>query len=105
MASMRQKPSGRWEARYRDPSGVMRARTFATKTEARAWVKEIETDVRRGDWIDPRLARSTFAAWADEYLLTIVHLRAITRGDYERIVDVHLLPAFADWPISQIEQV
>jgi integrase len=105
MASLRQKPSGRWEARYRDPSGVMRARTFSTKTEARAWVRETETDVRRGDWIDPRLTRTTFEQWADEYLLTIVHLREITRGDYTRIVDVHLLPAFGDWPISQIEQV
>jgi len=31
MASARQKPSGRWEARYRDPSGVMRARTFSIR--------------------------------------------------------------------------
>jgi integrase len=105
MASLRQKPSGRWEARYRDPSGVMRARTFSTKTEARDWVKETETDVRRGDWIDPRLTRTTFEQWADEYLLTIVHLREITRGDYTRIVDLHLVPAFGEWPISQIEQV
>jgi hypothetical protein len=82
MASLRQKPSGRWEARYRDDGGRMHARTFATKTEATRWSKEVETDVRRGDWVDPRLARTSFGEWADEYLTAIVHLRSVTRGDY-----------------------
>jgi integrase len=105
MASVRQKESGRWEARYRDARGQMHARTFPTKGEASRWAKEMETDVRRGEWVDPRLARTTFAQWAAEYLTTIVHLRAVTRGDYERIVRVHLLPAFADAPVAHIEQV
>jgi hypothetical protein len=60
----------------------MHARTFATKTEATRWSKEVETDVRRGDWVDPRLARTSFGEWADEYLTAIVHLRSVTRGDY-----------------------
>jgi integrase len=83
----------------------MHARTFPTKTRATRWAKEMETDVRRGEWVDPRLARTTFGEWAAEYLTTIVHLRAVTRGDYERIVRVHLLPSFADWPVAHIEQV
>lgn len=55
----------------------MHARTFPTKGEATRWAKEMETDVRRGEWVDPRLARTTFAQWAAEYLTTIVHLRAV----------------------------
>ncbi|MGH9039966.1 MAG: hypothetical protein ACRDZ3_07030, partial [Acidimicrobiia bacterium] len=104
MASVRQKDSGLWEARYRDARGQMHARTLPTKGEATRWAKEMETDVRRGEWVDPRLARTTFTQWAAEYLTTIVHLRAVTRGDYERIVRVHLLPAFADAPVAYIEQ-
>jgi integrase len=83
----------------------MYARTFPTKGEATRWAKEMETDVRRDEWVDPRLARTTFGDWAVEYLTTIVHLRAVTRGDYKRIVRVHLLPAFAEWPVAHIEQV
>ncbi len=105
MASIRRKPSGAWEARYRDAKGTMHARTFATKTAAALWSKEVETDVRRGDWVDPRLARTTFARWADDYLTTIVHLRSVTRGDYERQLRVHILPIFGDWPIAHIEPV
>lgn len=41
----------------------------------------------------------------NEYLTTIVHLRNITRGDYERQLRVHILPVFEDWPIAQIQQV
>ncbi len=49
MASFRRKPSGRWEARYRDARGTMHAQTFPTKTAGIRWAKEVETDVRRGE--------------------------------------------------------
>ena len=105
MASIRQKPSGHWEARYRDARGRMHARTFATKTAASRWAKSAETDVERGDWIDPRLGRTTLQHWSDEYLSTIVHLRAVTRRDYERQLRVHILPALGHEPVARIEQV
>lgn len=84
MASIRPKPSGRWEARYRDARGRLHARTFPTKTAARRWAADMESDVRRGTWVDPKLARTTFGEWALEFLGAIVHLRAVTRADYER---------------------
>lgn len=105
MASFRQKPSGQWEARYRDRKGKMHARSFSTKTEARRWANDTEVDLRRGDWVDPTLGRATFGSWADEYLSTIIHLRNVTRGDYEGALRVHILPAFENYPVAQIEQV
>lgn len=105
MASLRQKPSGRWEARYRDQFGAQHAHTFDTKALARRWVAEMETDVRRGEWVDPGLGRVTFDEWAAEYLRTIVHLRAVTQGDYERALRIHVLPAFAGRPIAAIDHV
>jgi len=105
VASIRQKSSGKWEARYRDAKGDMHARTFDTKTAARKWAADMEADIRRGDWVDPRLGRTTFADWAEEYLGTIVHLRNVTRGDYAGALRTHLLPAFGPRPVSHIEQV
>jgi integrase len=105
MASLRQKPSGAWEARYRDAAGRSHARTLRTKSEARRWAAEREADLRRGEWIDPRLARVTFGEWAADYLTTIVHLRTITRGDYQRVLNAHLLPVFAKRPIASIEPI
>lgn len=83
----------------------MHARSFSTKTHAGRWVQDMEADLRRGDWIDPRRDRTTFETWAKEYLTTIVHLRNVTRVDYERVVRVHLLPAFGRTPVANIEQV
>lgn len=105
MASIRQKSSGKWEARYRDAKGGMHSRSFETKTAARRWAADMESDMRRGEWIDPRLGRTTFEQWSTEYLSTIVHLRAVTRGDYEGAIRAHILPAFGDRPVAQIEQV
>lgn len=65
----------------------------------------METDVRRGEWVDPGLSRVTFGEWAAEYLQTIVHLRAVTQGDYERALRVHVLPAFAEHPVGAIDHV
>lgn len=105
MASLRQKPSGRWEVRYRDQFGVQHARTFDNKTLGRRWVANMEADVRRGEWVDPALGRVTFGDWADEYLGTIVHLRAVTQGDYERALRIHVVPALGDRPIASIDHV
>jgi len=105
MSSLRQKPSGGWEARYRDGTGRFHARTFKTKTEARKWAAAREADLRRGEWIDPRLARVTFGQWSTDYLTTIVHLRNITRRDYERMLTVHLLPVFSKRPVASIEPI
>jgi integrase len=105
MASIRQKPSGRWESRYRDSHGQLHAKAFTNKTAARRWAADMESDIRRGEWVDPKLARATFGAWANEYLATIVHLRTVTRADYEGALRTHILPVFADRPVAQIEQV
>jgi integrase len=65
----------------------------------------MEADVRRGEWVDPALGRVTFGEWATEYLGTIVHLRAVTQGDYERALRIHVVPAFGDRPIAAIDHV
>ena len=35
----------------------------------------METDKVRGDWLDPRLGKITFADWADEWLGQLGHLK------------------------------
>jgi len=58
MASIRDH-HGKWQARYYDPSGRQRTKSFARKTDAKAFLAAVETDKRRGDWNDPRLGRVT----------------------------------------------
>ena len=42
MGSIRQAPSGRWQARYRDPNGREREKSFKRKADAQNFVTEVE---------------------------------------------------------------
>lgn len=43
----------RWVARYVDPAGRERSRSFPTRRQAAEYIAEREREVRRGTWIDP----------------------------------------------------
>jgi integrase len=106
MAHIRRARAGNgWEARYRDPMGKERCRTFATKRDAQRYLSRQSADIQRGEFLDPRLSRTTFQEWADEWLATTVHLKPKTRAGYESILQHHVLPVFAAARIAAVEQV
>jgi hypothetical protein len=44
----------RWDVRYRDRARGQRKRSFERKVDAQRFACCVETDLLRGDWIDPR---------------------------------------------------
>jgi hypothetical protein len=50
--------AGSYEARYRDPSGRERSRSFRTKAEARRFLNEVETAKHRGSGSTRHIRRS-----------------------------------------------
>ena len=68
--SIRKLASGRFQARYRLPSGHMIAapHTFPTKGDAGRYLASIETDLVRGTFADPSGSRLTLAEWAEEWI-------------------------------------
>ncbi|HVL03334.1 MAG TPA: tyrosine-type recombinase/integrase [Acidimicrobiales bacterium] len=97
--------AGKWEASYRDPQRRERIRTFRTRAEADRWLATVKTDLTRGDYVDPRLARTEFGHWAAEWLATTAHLRPKTRVGYEGDLRVHVLPVFSHRSVGSIQQV
>lgn len=67
MASIHKRPNGKWRARYRDEAGKEHARHFARKTDAQDWLDEETAGLVRGDWIDPRHGKITFAEWFKDW--------------------------------------
>lgn len=49
-----QRRNGRYRARYRDPLGQQRSETFTRKADAERFLREIQVEIERGRWIDPR---------------------------------------------------
>jgi integrase len=103
--SVRKLPSGRYQASYWHKATRHTAPdTFKTKGDAQAWLSSVETDIRRGAWVNPWASRQTVAYWAERWLATTVHLRATTKRGYEVALRTHVLPAFGDEPVSRVDQ-
>ncbi|MCK1822922.1 site-specific integrase [Streptomyces sp. XM83C] len=100
---VRKLPSGRYQARYLGPDGVLRPapETFRTKKEADDWLADKQTELRRGDWHDPDAGKVPFgayaAAWVKERELT-----TRTRELYESLLRLHLEPTFGAVNVAEI---
>src|SRR5829696_7679098 len=55
----------RWQARYLDPDGRERTRTFERKQDAERFVVTMGADVLRGAYVDPNAGKVTFAQFAE----------------------------------------
>lgn len=77
--SVRKLPSGRWQASYWHKGERHVAReTFAVKTDAFAFLSTKETDILRGEWVDPSAGKIAFADFASQWLTNQSHLRPLT---------------------------
>src|SRR5215217_1212222 len=92
MASIKQRPDGKWRARYRDEAGREHARHFPRKVAAQRWLDEVTTAKVSGTYVDPRAGRVTFASfyadwskrqiWQSTTVLTMNHsAKSTTFGD------------------------
>ncbi|WP_187281677.1 tyrosine-type recombinase/integrase [Streptomyces sp. gb1(2016)] len=101
--AVRKLPSGRFQARYPGPDGVMRPapETFETARDADGWLAEKQTEIRRGDWQDPDAGAVDFR----EYALLWVKERRLSQTTeelYRRLLRLHILPAFEDLDLDEI---
>ncbi|HVC13230.1 MAG TPA: tyrosine-type recombinase/integrase [Acidimicrobiales bacterium] len=103
MSSITKMPSGRWRARYRDPNGRSRSKTFARKADAQGFLDDTSTDVRRGEWTDPRQRRLRFDEWADRWWSTTARLAPATRRGYWTKLEHHVRPYFTGRRLLDID--
>jgi len=51
-----------WRGAYRDEGDKQHTKSFKRQTDAKRWVATEEAKIVRGDWVDPRAGKITFAA-------------------------------------------
>lgn len=67
--SVRKLPSGRFQVRYFHLGKRIAAdATFPTKADAKVFLAGVETDLKRGNYVDPQAGRITFGEYANWWL-------------------------------------
>ena len=97
-----EKRSGGYRARYRDPLGRQRSRTFARKADADRFLREIRVTIDRGQWLDPAAATVPLAEWAEEFLRLARRLSPTTQETYRRDLERYILPTFGAHRIGRL---
>src|SRR3954470_16069225 len=94
MAHVEKRSPGRWRARYIDPDGRERSKTFPRKVDAERFLATVDADLLRSEWINPRSGRKTFREWVEEFESSRVDLEATTQAQRSACLRNHLLPHF-----------
>lgn len=101
MAWVRRLPSGLWAATVRLPTGKRVTETAELKGTVDRWAVDLEADIRRGDWIDPRAGKLTvgecWARWGETRRLEKASL-ARDRSHWR----VHVAPRWERVPAGAI---
>jgi integrase len=99
--SIRKRPSGRYQARYTGPDGQTHnaPNTFERKTDAAKWLSAKETEIMRGEWINPDAGQVAFEVYAKAWIGARV-LKTRTRELYDGLLRNHLLPTFGAVPLA-----
>jgi integrase len=78
-------------------------RTFPSKADAIRYLAQVEADLLRGSWADPKLGRVTFGEWVERWRPTTANLRPGTLVLYDYLLRRFLLPAFGAVPLGRLD--
>jgi integrase len=94
----------RYVARYVDPAGRERSKSFTRRDDAKAYLTEVEAAKLKGAWVDPAHGRTLFRDWHAEWWAGVVNLRPSTRLRDETYLRRYVLPRFGEVALDAIHQ-
>jgi integrase len=94
----------RYRARYVGPDGTEKSKSFPDrqKRAAEAWLTNLEADMSRGQYIDPRASRTTFREYAERWLASLT-TDLSSRAAVEGRLRLHALPYLGSRPIGSFQ--
>ena len=98
--SVRKRPGGRWQALYWHDGRRHCEGSFTAKADALAFLAMVESDLRRGTWIDSRSGKTTLKTYADEWLDRRPELAHRTRELYRHVFDRHIFPQLGETSLA-----
>lgn len=100
-----EKHRGGYRVRYRlDDGTLLTENGYTTRTTADDRATDIESDQRRGRFVDPRLAQTSIdewiRSWSDAH-----HVTATTRATYDSHIRKHILPRWSGTALGDIARI
>jgi len=77
--------------------------TFARKVEAQRYLTLLESQITRGEWIDPARAEVTVGDYADRWISERAGLRPRTVELYRWLLRRHIDPWIGDVPLGKLD--
>jgi len=93
---------GRWQARWRDPAGRQRKKSFGRRVDAQRWLDQHLSEMHRGQYVDPSGSRMLLGPLAEEWVSGLVHLKPSTAARYRSVISHHVLPTWGQWRLGAI---
>jgi integrase len=104
--AVRKTPSGRWEARWREPgTRNLRGKTFRIKRDAERFLSEIEVAMARGTYVDPALGKTTLGEWWKQWIAGAAHLKPTTHQTYSVMFARHVLPYLGSRRLGSLKRL
>lgn len=103
MATYRKLPSGKWQAGVKHPALNKRIyKTDPLKRVVVEWAADLETQIRRGEFVDPNAGKLRLDDWWERWapLQDVVETTASKRETHWRL---YIQPRFGSWPLSSIQ--
>lgn len=98
-------PNGKFRARWRDPDGLIKSRTFEKERDAERHLRTQEVALDRGLYADDSLGKVTFAEWA-EHCFALAE-KTLARKTYDRdtrLLNYHVLPRWGQTQLARISK-
>jgi len=102
MSSVEQLGKDRWRARWRDPGGRQKAKTFTQKGLADNFLRNVDAAIRTRTYIDPSAGNVKVGDFAAKWMSAQGHLKPSTRATYESILSKHVFPRWGSTPLLKV---
>lgn len=99
--SRRHGKGGRWQARWRDPAGRQRSKSFGRKIDAERWLGKVAADKARGAYVDPAAGRTLLKDFAAEWQAGL-SCGPSTRQKISAHLRCHILPGLGDTELGKL---
>jgi len=93
---------GTWLARWRDPTGAQRKKTFRRRVDAERFLSELQAELNRGTYVDPAAGKLRFEAYAATWMAGLGHLKPSTALRYREVARTHVIPKWGRWPLAKV---